>query len=104
VIALLPEYYDEDSRVGIEAKFELGLPVSTVNQGEWLASWVTFPTYSTVWDEENQTDYEVTTNYSLACVIQAELDEAYVMNFEGEGSMWYDDNANVSLVDVNLDD
>ena len=104
VHALLPEYFEDDSRIGLEAEFSLSLPSDAVTKGEWLMSWVSLPTYETVWDETTETDTTVTTNYSLACAIQAGMDAAMVMNFEGSGSMWAADNAGVSLEETNSAD
>ena len=104
VMALLPESYEDNSRVGIEAQFSVHLPTDAVAKGDWLMSWVTLPTYETVYDETTGDYTDSTTNYSLACIIQAGLEETFVMNFEGSGSMWYDANNPVSLMDTNKDD
>ena len=40
--ALLPAFYDDDSRVGIEAHFSTTLPNGHTAKEEWLASWISY--------------------------------------------------------------
>lgn len=90
----MPEYFDDESWVGIEAEFHLGLPADTVAKGEWIYNWATYPSSEEVYDSTTDTWTTETTNYSLACAIRAGGDYAMVMNFEGSGDLRWESQAN----------
>lgn len=65
-----------------------------MSKGEFLYNWISFPyeeTYETydettdVWNTET-----TTTNYSLACAMQVGGVSSMVMNFEGDGNLFWE--------------
>ena len=93
---MMPEALDDDSKVGLEAEFQLWIPSeSAPDKGTFLFNWATFP-YEEEYEECDESTGECTwttetTNYSLACVNTAETgDMARVMNFEGPGDLLWE--------------
>lgn len=90
--------------IGLEASWTLHVPKDTIAKGEWIYQWSTYPVTEELWDDSTQSTYTQTTNYSIACAIQAGMDAAMVMNFEGPSALNWDSSSQVKMLEQNLDD
>ena len=43
VFAMMPEFFDEYSMVGIETRFITKLPNDHISKGEYLQNWISYP-------------------------------------------------------------
>ena len=89
VYALLPEFYDEESMVGVEVNFSTHLPKDHVAKDEWLASWISYSSteeVETVDSTGASTWVTETYHYGLACAANAAEGVAEAMEFDGDPS------------------
>ena len=69
------------------------VPKDSIAKGEWIYQWSTYPSMEEVFDETTQEWTTQTTNYSIACAIQAGMDAAMVMHFSGTGDLLWESTA-----------